>query len=90
MDNTNPTVAERKRYIEAAKKARFEIIDYFFYTSVDEAIERNSRRTGKEAVPYIGIRGTFKKLQPPSPNEGFDVLYEVMISNGTFDVKKRL
>ena len=29
VDNTNPTVAERKKYIEAAKEARFEVVGYF-------------------------------------------------------------
>jgi predicted kinase len=88
VDNTNPTLAERKKYLEAAKEARFEVIGYFFSTTVAGAIERNSQRTGKDFVSPIGIRATYKKLQPPTPDEGFDALYEVTIQHGKFDVKK--
>lgn len=88
IDNTNPTIAERKKYIEASKDARFEVIGYFFNTTVAEAIERNNRRTGKENVSIIGIRATCKTLQPPTPDEGFKALYEVSIQNGNFEVKK--
>jgi predicted kinase len=88
VDNTNPTAVERKKYIEAAKKARFEVICYYFNTSVADAIERNSRRTGKENISTIGIRSTFKILQAPAPEEDFDALYEVIINNGTFEVRK--
>lgn len=87
IDNTNPTAAERKKYIEAAREARFEVIGYFFNSAVTEALERNSRRTGKENVSGIGIRATYKKLQPPTREEGFDALYEVTIFNGSFAVK---
>ena len=88
VDNTNPTIAERSRYIEAAKAYRFEVIGYFFNTTITEAIERNSRRAGKENISVIGIRSTFKKMQSPTPGEGFDSLYEVTIRNGFFEVKK--
>jgi predicted kinase len=88
VDNTNPTSAERKKYLEAAKEARFEVIGYFFSTTVAEAIERDSQRTGKDFVSTIGIRATHKKLQPPTPDEGFDALYEVTIQDGNFEVKK--
>ncbi len=88
IDNTNPTAVERKRYIEAAKASRFDVIGYFFNTTVHEAIERNSRRTGKENISVIGIRATNKKLQHPTLDEGFDVLYEVTISDNKFAVQK--
>ncbi len=88
VDNTNPTLAERRKYIEAAKEARFEVVGYFFNTTIPEAIERNNRRTGKENVSVIGIRATYKKLQPPTLDEGFDTLYEVIICNDSFEVKR--
>lgn len=88
VDNTNPTSAERKKYIEASKEARFEVIGYFFNTTLAEAMERNNKRTGKENVSIIGIRATHKKMQLPTPDEGYDALYEVIIRNGNFEVKK--
>ncbi|NII82566.1 hypothetical protein FHT21_001611 [Pedobacter sp. SG908] len=42
---------------------------------VRDAVDRNNQRSGKEKVPEIGIRGTFKKLSLPSINESFDELY---------------
>jgi predicted kinase len=88
VDNTNPTSAERKKYLEAAKEARFEVIGYFFSATMAEAMERNNTRTGKENISIIGIRATHKKMQPPTLEEGFDALYEVAIRDGNFEVKK--
>jgi predicted kinase len=84
VDNTNPTVAERRKYIDPAKESRFSVVGYFFKTTVAAAIERSSRRTGKENVAVIGIRATNKKLQPPTLDEGFDLLYEVQITSTGF------
>jgi hypothetical protein len=41
---------------------------------------------GKENLPEVGIRGTLKKLQLPSFDEGFDELYQVEIANNDFKV----
>ena len=84
IDNTNPTKAERKRYIELAKTQRFTVIGYYFQSAIEASIERNASRKGKENVPEIGIRGTHKRLEPPSCDEGFDALYKVTIANGKF------
>src|SRR5215203_4775758 len=56
VDNTNPTLIERRKYIDAAKEARFEVVGYYFHSTVPEAIYRNSQRAGKEVVSLIGIR----------------------------------
>lgn len=74
VDNTNPTQKERQKYIEAAKTHKFRVIGYYFHTDVAAALERNSKRCGKELVPIPGIRGTYKKLEPPSYEEAFDSL----------------
>jgi predicted kinase len=86
IDNTNPTVADRLRYIQAAKAARFKLVCYFFNTTVELAIERNYTRTGKECIPIAGIRGTFKKLQVPTYSEGFDELYTVEVDKGSYKI----
>jgi len=86
IDNTNPTPAVRARYIEAAKQYRFTIIGYYFNSSIHEAIARNNQRTGKELISVIGIRATYKKLQPPTLQEGFDKLFEVKLSDHHFEV----
>lgn len=87
VDNTNPTVAERQLYVAMAKEARFEVVCYFFEAAVGEALQRNSLRSGRFRVPDKGVFATQKKLQPPSLQEGFDLLYRVrLLQDGTYTV----
>lgn len=82
VDNTNPTVEDRRRYIDAAKAADFRIIGYYFEPNIKAAMERNKGRTGKEKIPEKAIACTFSKLQQPYFDEGFDELYNVSIGEG--------
>ncbi|MFT2010857.1 AAA family ATPase [Pontibacter sp. 13R65] len=82
VDNTNPTVLERQKYIELAKEARYEVIGYFFEADIALALARNSLRSGRQYVPEKGIFGTRKRLQPPTFSEGFDQLYLVRQDQG--------
>lgn len=77
VDNTNPTIAERSRYLPLAKAARFWVTGYFFLPNLGESLRRNETRSGKEHVPSKGIAATYHKLQPPTLEEGFDKLYQV-------------
>jgi predicted kinase len=86
VDNTNPTKKERQKYIEAARLHKFRIIGYYFHTDIASAIARNATRSGKELVPLPGIRGTYKKLEPPDYEEGFDMLYLVELTEYGFNV----
>ena len=79
IDNTNPTVEDRQRYIPAIKKYKFRTIGYFFQSRIADALERNGTRTGKEKIAETGIKATHSKLQIPSFQEGFDELYFVQI-----------
>jgi predicted kinase len=88
VDNTNPTRKERQKYIEVAKAHKCKVIGYFFDTEVSSAIERNLKRKHKENIPTAGIRATFKRLQVPEYEEGFDELYRVEIRDGGFEVFK--
>ena len=83
VDNTNPTIEERRKYIELARANRFRIIGYYFQSSVADALKRNAFREDKSRIPDLGILGTFKRLQLPVYAEGFDELYFVKI--GTAD-----
>jgi len=87
VDNTNPTVEERKKYIELAQKNKYEVVGYYFNSSIDEALRRNNLRTGKENIPEIGIKGCYRKLEIPTKKEGFDKLYFVSIANNEFIVE---
>jgi predicted kinase len=81
IDNTNVLRQERARYIVPAKAAGFRIIGYYFQSTVQEAIRRNSQRVGKAIIPIKGIWGTYKRLQAPGLEEGFDMLYNVSINS---------
>lgn len=79
IDNTNPTIADRSRYIEPAKAKGFKIVGYYFQSSLEECKQRNSQRNGKQKIPLVGIVDTYKKLEIPSYKEGFDRLFYVKI-----------
>jgi predicted kinase len=79
VDNTNVLAEERARYIAPAKTAGFQVIGYYFRADIQAALERNSRRTGKAMVPEVAIFATYKRLQLPQPEEGFDRLYYVSL-----------
>ena len=79
IDNTNPTIVERNKYIIQAKKEGYKIIGYFLESKIKDCIARNNQRTGKECIPVNAIAATSNKLQIPSYDEGFDELYFVRI-----------
>lgn len=79
IDKTNLTREEREKYIVSAKKIGFKIIGYYFQTNLEKAVERNNQRTGKAKIPDKGLFSSFKKLQIPQFDEGFDELFYVSI-----------
>jgi predicted kinase len=87
VDNTNPTGAERRRYITAARPAGFKLIGYYFDVPVTECLERNKARQGKAIIPVPALYGTRKKLQVPALAEGFDELFTVTLVNNQFAVR---
>lgn len=87
VDNTNPTAEERKKYIDLAKENKYEIVGYYFSSSIEESIKRNNKRTGKEKIPDIGIRGCYNKLEIPHKEEGFDKLYFVKVTDKGFNIE---
>ncbi|HEX8599422.1 MAG TPA: AAA family ATPase [Chloroflexia bacterium] len=90
VDNTNPTAADRARYIELARSARFRAVAYYFQPDVQGSRARNDLRTGKARVPIGAIYGTAKRLQPPNWEEGFDAIYDVWVVDGGFRVEERV
>lgn len=88
VDNTNPTMEERSRYIALAKENKFRVVGYYFEPDFEASIARNETRIGKEKVPEVGIRSVMKKLQAPEYSEGFDALYTVKSENGNFYIEE--
>lgn len=80
VDKTNLTHKDREKCIIAAKAYGFKVIGYYFQTDLKKAIERNNRREGKAKVPERALLGSFKRLQIPHFEEGFDQLFYVSIN----------
>jgi predicted kinase len=80
VDNTNPLPADRSRYLGPARAAGFRTIAYFFDAPLGDAMRRNNLRMGKQKIPTLAVAGTFKKLVPPSAEEGFDEIYTVQLT----------
>lgn len=79
IDNTNPTEADRARYIGLARDAGFRVTGYYFQSRLKDLLRRNEMRSGNERIPDRGLRGTYAKLVMPSRAEGFDDLYFVRL-----------
>ena len=88
VDNTNPTRADRQRYIVPAWQAGYRIIGYFMESQLKLCIERNGLRQGKAQIPATAIAATSNKLQLPCYNEGFDELYFVKNDGSTMTVEQ--
>ena len=86
IDNTNPTKAERKKYIDIAKQNGYKTVGIYFRSSVDECAERNAKRGN--IIPLKGILSTAKKLEQPSYSEGFNELFYVKIEDNKFEISK--
>ena len=77
VDNTNPTRADRQRYIPLAQYWGYKVVGYFMESKLQTCIERNNQRSGKAKISVTAIAATANKLQLPSFDEGFDELYFV-------------
>ena len=88
IDNTNPTLADRRAIIDAARAHGARIVGYYFAASTREAVGRNRGRDGAARVPDVAIFTKAKRMVVPSLEEGFDELYQVSIrDDGEFDVR---
>lgn len=72
VDATNPSAADRARYIVPCQRAGFRIIGIQFRIAPAAALARNALRSGKARVPEQAIWSTAARIEPLSPAEGFD------------------
>jgi predicted kinase len=82
VDATNPTAADRRRYVEPARAAGFRVIGYLVEVSDAEALARNAARGGGRRVPAAALLGTGRRLLRPTPQEGFDELWHATAAPG--------
>ncbi len=64
-----------------ARAAGYRISGYYFDIPIAVCLKRNTARPATERVPPIGLYGTRKRLHPPTPDEGFDMLYRVSLGD---------
>lgn len=88
VDNTNPMISDRQRYIAAAKSEGYLVVGYFFQSIIADYITRNMHRTGKARVPDVAIASKSTELELPCMSEGFDALYFVKLDDGNFVVEE--
>jgi len=89
IDNTNPTRADRARYLIPAKMANFRTLGYYFESKLEACLLRNAARAAEQQVPRPGLLATFSKLERPAREEGFDELYSVtLVADGQFQVEE--
>ena len=78
VDNTNPTVADRARYVEPARAAGYRLIAYL--VEVDHAVAAARNVARERTVPAAGLRNVARRLVRPTPEEGFDELWHATAS----------
>lgn len=87
LDNTNVTRETRSEAIVQAKAAGFRVVGYYFRSDIASALARNNERVGAARIPEVGVLGTYKLLELPAFEEGFDALHYVRIDDdGKFQV----
>ena len=87
VDNTTPTLEDRRALIGLGGEYGARIVGYYFDACVRECLRRNEAREGKERVPDVAIYATAKKLVTPSMEEGFDALLRVRLNDSAFEVR---
>ena len=88
VDNTNPTVEDRRTLVRQGREHGAKIVGYYFESTARECIERNRLRAGKAKVPDVAIYATAKKLVPPSYSECFDELFRVRLTGFSFEIRQ--
>jgi predicted kinase len=75
VDNTNPTPADRRRYVEPAREAGFKVVGYLVEANPGEAFARAE-------IPPGRVAATARALQTPTLEEGFDELWHATAAAG--------
>lgn len=89
VDNTNPSAADRARYVGPARRAGYRVRGCYFQSSVSASLLRNGLREGRARVPDNAILGTAARMELPAFEEGFDELQYIRIGDeGAFLVSE--
>lgn len=91
VDNTNPSVEVRARYINIAKELDVPVRCFYLTTDKETCMHNNFQRKANtirkhlsKAVPSIAIHSFFKNMVKPSLSEGFESIKELEFEPDTF------
>lgn len=88
VDNTNASVEDRADLIGVGRVHGATIVGYCMESRLNDCLERNRLRAGKDRVPDVALFATRKKMQIPSLVEGFDRMFFVRLAgDGQFEVQ---
>jgi predicted kinase len=78
VDNTNPTAADRRRYVEPAREAGFKIVGYLVEADVPQSVN----------APAYAAAATARRLVRPTPEEGFHELWHATSAPGGWRIER--
>jgi hypothetical protein len=70
--------AERLPVLQSARSAGVPVVAVWLKTSLDACVTRNAARSQNEICDEEGLRNVFAALEPPSLEEGFACVEEVL------------
>lgn len=91
LDKMNLTKAQRERARSQAAAHGFRTVCCYVEVTRRTAIGRNERREGAARVPVKAILGSAARLEPPTPEEGFDELLRAVTQpDGSFRLEPQV
>jgi predicted kinase len=84
VDNTNVTREDRRNYIRLARQYGYRINGFYFYSDLNECLQRNAARSGRQKIEEKGVIAKYRQLQRPGLQEGYDQLFLVRLLGGNF------
>src|SRR3954447_3294521 len=82
VDATNPTAADRARYVAPARAAGFKVVGYLVEVDAAEAFARNLGRAAEARIPPGNVAATARRFVTPTLEEGFDELWHATAAPG--------
>jgi predicted kinase len=82
VDATNPTAADRARYVAPARAAGFKVVAYLVEVDAAEAFARNAGRAAGARIPPGDVAATARRFVSPTLEEGFDELWHATAAPG--------
>ena len=70
--------SEREPLLRAARAHHVSSIAVWFRTPLETCLARNAARPKDEVVPERGIRNVHAAVEPPTTDEGFQSIFEVL------------